>query len=270
MRKAYLLPILAGILFASTGIFVRTLTQDGIDSWTLIFLRFSVAIAVMLIAIILTDKKLFKIRLNDLKIIIIASINILGLNLCYNYSTNTVPLSVATVLLSSSPVFVIILAYIAFKEKITYKKIISIILVIIGCVLTAGILEESINIPTMGILAGIGSALFWANYTVASKKSLKDGMHTYTILFYTVILSTIVLIPFTDFTQIISHIKLDIFPNALVILLFSILSFALPYLLHTLSLNYIDSGIAAILNSEANLLRHYAMACYYTANIPQY
>lgn len=259
MKKAYLLPILAGILFASTGIFVRTLTQDGIDSWTLIFLRFSTAIIIMLIAILVTDKKLFKIRTEDLKLIIIASINILGLNFCYNYSTNAIPLSVATVLLSSAQVFVILFAYIAFREKITSKKIISMLFVIIGCILTTGLLEGSVSISLMGILAGIGSALFWANYMVASKKSLKEGVHTYTILFYTVILSTIVLIPFTDFGLIISYINVDIVPNALLIILFSALSFALPYILHTQSLNYIDSGSSAILNSGSEPL---AALCY--------
>ena len=45
MKKTYLiLPILAGIMFGSSGIFVRTLTQNGIDQTTLLFLRFSIAI----------------------------------------------------------------------------------------------------------------------------------------------------------------------------------------------------------------------------------
>ena len=36
MKRIYLLlPILAGIMFGSTGIFVRTLTENGVDSTTL-------------------------------------------------------------------------------------------------------------------------------------------------------------------------------------------------------------------------------------------
>ena len=62
MKKIYLiLPILAGLMFGSSGIFVRTLTQNGIDSTTLLFLRFSIAIIPLLIAIFLTDAKLLKI-----------------------------------------------------------------------------------------------------------------------------------------------------------------------------------------------------------------
>ena len=64
MKKLYLiLPILAGLMFGSGGVFVRTLTQNGIDSTTLLFLRFSVAIIPILIAILLTNKKLLKIGL---------------------------------------------------------------------------------------------------------------------------------------------------------------------------------------------------------------
>ena len=67
MKRIYLLlPILAGIMFGSTGIFVRTLTENGVDSTTLLFLRFSIAILYIFIAIFLTDKSLLKINKEDI------------------------------------------------------------------------------------------------------------------------------------------------------------------------------------------------------------
>ena len=112
MRKIYLiLPILAGIMFGSSGIFVRTLTQNGIDPTTLLFLRFSIAIVPILIAIIAADKNLFRIELKDIPLFLVCSICIIGLNLCYNHSMNTVPLSLAAVLLSIAPIYVLIIAY---------------------------------------------------------------------------------------------------------------------------------------------------------------
>ena len=153
MKKIYLiLPILSGILFGSCGIFVRILTQNGLDSPTQLFTRFSVSIIIMLVVILATDKNLLKISIDELKIIVIAAINILALNLCYNISTNTIPLSLAAVLLSLAPVFVIIFAYIAFREKINQIKIISMILIILGCVLTTGFLEGNVfNVSAIGI-----------------------------------------------------------------------------------------------------------------------
>ncbi|ADC47447.1 hypothetical protein mru_1597 [Methanobrevibacter ruminantium M1] len=251
MKKIYLIfPILAGIMFGSTGIFVRTLTENGIDSTTLLFLRFSIAIIYMLIAIVLTDKSLIKVSKEDIPLFLICGLCILGLNLCYNNSINTVPLSLAAVLLSTAPVFVVIFAYFIFNEKISSAKVISIILVIIGCILTTGLLEESmIPITSIGLISGIGSAIFWAIYTIASRKSIDRGKHTFTILFYSLIIITIVTIPFTNFGQIESFVLANPANNIIFLLLHSLISFALPYILITISLNHLDAGTVVILSS---------------------
>ena len=251
MRKIYLLlPILAGIMFGSSGIFVRTITHNGIDSTTLLFLRFSIAIIPLLIAILATDRKLFKISLSDIPLFLVCAICIVGLNLCYNESMNTIPLSLAAVLLSLAPIYVLIFAYIFFGEKITSNKVICMVLAIFGCLLMSGVLENSINsIPFTGILFGIGAGLFWAVYLIASKKSIKNGNHTYTILFYSIIFLSIALIPFTDFGQIESFISINPVLVILFLILHSTFSFALPYIFSTVSLNYIDSGTSSILLS---------------------
>ena len=253
MKKIHLLlPILAGIMFGSSGVFVRTLTQNGIDQTTLLFLRFSIAIIPILIAIILTDKELFKIELKDIPLFLVCALCIIGLNLCYNESMNTVPLSLAAVLLSLAPIYVLVFAYILFREKITKNKIICMVLAILGCVLMTGVLENDIsNVPLFGIFAGICAGLFWAIYLMASKKSIENGKHTYTILIYSIIFISIALIPFTDFGQINNFISVNPILVIIFLILHSTFSFALPYIFSTLSLNYIDSGVSSILLSGA-------------------
>ena len=256
MRKIYLiLPILAGIMFGSSGIFVRTLTQNGINETTLLFLRFSIAILPLLIAILLTDKKLLKIELSDLPLFLICSICIIGLNLCYNEAMNSVPLSLAAVLLSLAPIYVLIIAYFLFKENITRRKLICMFLAILGCILMTGVLETPLeSIPLFGILSGIGAGLFWAFYLMASKKSIEMGNHTYTILIYSIVFITIALIPFTNFNQITSFISINPTLTILFLIVHSTFSFALPYIFSTLSLNYMDSGTSSILLSGAEPL----------------
>ena len=253
MRKIYLiLPILAGIMFGSSGIFVRTMTQNGIGPTTLLFLRFSIAIVPILIAIVATDKNLFKIELKDIPLFLVCSLCIIGLNLCYNHSMNTVPLSLAAVLLSIAPIYVLIIAYFLFGEKITSKKLICMILAISGCVLMTGILENDLgNLPLFGILSGIGAGLFWAVYLMASKKSIENGKHTFTILFYSVIFISIALIPFTDFGEISGFVSIDPAMTIIFLILHSTFSFALPYIFSTISLNYMDSGTSSIFLSGA-------------------
>lgn len=253
MKKIYLiLPILAGIMFGSSGIFVRTLTQNGIDPTTLLFLRFSIAIIPILLAIFLTDRELFKIDKSDIPLFIACAICIIGLNLCYNESMNTIPLSLAAVLLSLAPIYVIIIAYIAFGEKITSKKVICMLLAIFGCVLMTGVLENSMmNISVFGIACGIGAGLFWAFYLIASKKSIKNGKHTFTILLYSIIIISIALIPFTDFGQINAFVSINPLLAIVFLIIHSTFSFALPYVFSTLSLNFIDSGTSSIFLSAS-------------------
>ena len=253
MKKIYfVLPIIAGIMFGSTGIFVRTLTQNGIDSTTLLFLRFSIAIVPLLAALLLTDKNLINIDFRDIPLFLVCAICIIGLNLCYNESMITVPLSLAAVLLSLSPIFVLVFAYILFREKITHQKLICMILAILGCLLMTGFLENNTRpIPLLGIMSGIGAGLFWAVYLMASKKSMEDGNHIFTILFYAIIFITIALIPFSNFNQISNFISINPPLTILFLILHSTFSFALPYILSTLSLKYMDSGISSILLSGA-------------------
>ena len=253
MKKIYLiLPILAGIMFGSSGIFVRTLTQNGIDPTTLLFLRFSIAIIPILLAIFLTDRELFKIDKSDIPLFIACAICIIGLNLCYNESMNTIPLSLAAVLLSLAPIYVIIIAYIAFGEKITSKKVICMLLAIFGCVLMTGVLENSMmNFSLFGIACGIGAGLFWAFYLIAYKKSIKKGKHTFTILLYSIIIISIALIPFTDFGQINAFVSINPLLTIVFLIIHSTFSFALPYVFSTLSLNFIDSGTSSIFMSAS-------------------
>ena len=270
MRKIYIiLPILAGFMFGSSGIFVRTLTQNGIDSTTLLFLRFSISIIPLVIAIALTDKSLFRIELKDIPLFLVCAICIVGLNLCYNESMNTIPLSLAAVLLSLAPIYVLIFAHILFKEKITSKKIACIFLAIFGCILMTGVLENSLeNVSILGILSGIGAGLFWAVYLMASKKSIEMGNHTFTILFYAIILITVALIPFTDFNQISGFISVNPTLTIIFLIIHSTFSFALPYILSTLSLKYIDSGTSSIFMSGAEPLAAFIFGLAIYSEIP--
>lgn len=256
MRKIYLiLPIVAGFMFGSSGIFVRTLTQNGIDSTTLLFLRFSIAIIPLLIAILLTDRKLLKINLSDIPMILICAICIVGLNLCYNESMNTVPLSLAATLLSTAPIFVLIFAYVLFREEITRTKLTCIFLAITGCVLMTGLFESgSVNYPLFGVFSGIGAALFWAVYLMSSKKAIENGNHTFTILLYSIIFISIGMLPFTNFGQISDFVSIDPILAIIFLIIHSTFSFALPYIFSTLSLNYIDSGVSSILLSGSEPL----------------
>lgn len=258
-------------MFGSGGVFVRTLMVNGIDSTTLLFLRFSIAIIPIMIAILVTDKSLLKIDLIDISLFLVCGICIVGLNLCYNESMGNIPLSLAAVLLSLAPIYVIIIAYFTFKEKITRKKIICMALAIFGCILMTGVLETSLsNIPFYGITAGIGAGLFWAIYLMASKKSIENGKHTFTILIYSITIISMGLLPFTNFGQITNFISINPILVIKFLIMHSTFSFALPYIFSTVSLEHIDSGIASILLSGAEPFAALIFGLIFYSEIPTF
>ena len=132
-----------------------------------------------------------------------------------------------------------------------------------------GALEDSLtSIPLFGILLGIGAGLFWAIYLMASKKSIETGKHTYTILFYSIIFISIALIPFTDFGQITSFVSINPSLSIVFLIIHSTFSFALPYILSTVSLNYMDSGVSSILLSGAEPFAALVFGLFLYSEIP--
>ena len=97
MKKlVVLLPVLSGVLWGSAGVFVRDLTEMGMDDYTLLSSRMIVAAAVVFLGICLYDRSLLKIRLKDLWIFLGGGVlGMLGLSFCYNIAISQLTLSLA-------------------------------------------------------------------------------------------------------------------------------------------------------------------------------
>ena len=272
MKKTILLlPILAGILFGSAGVFVRTFTEAGMNNPTVIFLRTSTASLLLFAFILRKDRTLLKIRRKDLIFFIgTGLIGMLGLNLCYNQSINLLSLSLAAVLLSTAPVFVLIIAAFVFREKVTSRKICGVLLAIVGCVLASGLLEQSdgMKISSTGILLGICAAVFYALYSIFSRMASDKGYHTYTIIFYSVFLITIVLLPFADYAVISSYVSEAPLTSILFLLLHALCTSVLPYICITYALHLAEAGIVSILASGGEPIAAVVFGLLIYAEIP--
>ncbi|MBE6493917.1 MAG: EamA family transporter [Methanosphaera stadtmanae] len=251
-RLIFLLPFISGIFWGSGGVFVRLLNSYGLNSQSILFSRLSLAVLILFIILMAYDKNLLKIKLKDIWLFIGSGIlGVMLLNLSYNEAAFKVTLSLASVLLSLAPIFAMFLSYILFNEKITKNKILSLILAIIGCVFVSGVLESTINWSISGILFGLLSAFFWALYGVFSKIASKKGYSVFTIIFYSFLCCTIVLIPFFDTGAFTNFIMSNPFNNVPFAIIHTLFASILPYLLFTISLKYVDNGKATILCSAA-------------------
>lgn len=252
-KLLFLAPLLSGILWGTSGTFVRTIAAMGLGTVEILLTRVSFATVVMLIITFVYDKKLLRIKLKDIWIFIIAGlVSTLGLNICYNITMQIMTLSFAAVLLSMAPVFVLILARIFFREKITSKKIVCMILALTGCALVSGAFDSisTVTLSVGGILIGFLSAFFYALYSIFSRLAFERGYHTLTILAYCFTMITIALIPFADWSLIADAFHADPGRFTAITIFHSLCVSILPYLLFTAAIRRMDTGIASILASS--------------------
>ncbi len=245
-----LLPVFSGILWGSAGVFVRELTALGMDEYTLLSSRMLVAAAVMLLWLALSRPSLLRVRKKDLWIFLGGgTVGMLGLSFFYNAAISQLTLSLAAVLLSLSPVFVLILAAFLFREKVTGRKVICMAVALTGCALASGIMESSSGMQwtVPGILLGILGAFCYALYSIFSKVAMERGYHVFTIILYCVAIAAVVLLPFTDWSCLGGILKDGGAGMGVFMLIHSLFTSVLPYVFYTMSLNYIDAGKASIL-----------------------
>ena len=272
MKKiAVLFPIISGGLWGSAGIFIRKLSDFGLNSYTIISSRVLIALINVFIGILILDKSLLKIKLKDAWVFMASGIlGMLGLNFCYNESVNHLSLSLAAVLLSLSPIFVIFIAAILFKEKITLRKISCMLLAILGCILASGLLENNtgMKLSAIGILIGLLSAFFYALYSVVSKIAMGKGYEALTITFYSLLTLEIVLLPFTDWNILKDFVISAPVNNSIFMLLHSVFTSVLPYVLYTVSLSYIEAGKTSILAAGGEPISAMLLGMLFFSEVP--
>lgn len=246
------MPIISGAMWGSAGIFVRKLTELGMNSYTVVSVRVVLAVLILAAWLGIYDKDLLKIKLKDLWIFVAGGVvGMFGLNICYNFAISELSLSLAAVLLSLSPVFVLFMAAILFKEKITSKKVICMTIAIAGCVLASGVLESASTMrwSVKGIIVGTIGAFFYGLYGIISKTAMERGYHAFTTTFYCLFMVMLVVIPLTNWKLVTNVVVANPVKMSVFLVIHSLCTSVLPYILYTFSIRYIDAGMASILAS---------------------
>ena len=247
-KKAYLSIISAAALWGCIGVFLRLLTAAGLDSMESVAVRSTVAAILYFFWLLFTDRAAVRVRLQDLWYFVGTGIfSVLFFNWCYFNAISLSALSVAAVLLYTSPVFVMLLSALCFQEPITPRKIGALLLTFCGCVLVAGLFPAGVgSISAAAVLFGLGSGFGYALYSIFSKLALKRYSPS-TITFYTFLFSALGSLPLSRLWEDAS-LLLD--PRAILGGLgIGVLCCILPYLLYTHGLTGMETGRASIMAS---------------------
>ena len=237
--------LLAGILWGIISIFIKALSQSGLDALQITFVRMLVSAPLMMLAVAFTDKNNLKIKLKDMWFFIgTGIISIVLFNACYFYTMIHSQTSVAVVLLYTSPVFIMLISRVVFKEKITSQKLIALAMTFVGCVFVAG-LSKSENITSKIVLIGLASGLFYGLYTIFGRFAL-EKYNSLTVTAYTFVFGLVGAFPISNPDETFSIISKN--PELIFWCIgIGVVCTILPYLFYTWGLSKMESSKAAII-----------------------
>ena len=242
-----LLIILAGCFWGSMGIFVRRLSTFGFSPIQIVALRITVAALVFSLLLMIKDRSGFRIALRDLPLFLgLGFGSILFFTICYFSAITIMPLSTAAILLYTSPIWIMLMSVLFFREKLNRIKLIALALAFAGCVLVSGISGEGLTLT--GLLLGLGSGIGYGLYsilgTIALRKYSPYTVTTYTFLFAAA--GSWLVCGAADMTT-----KFSAADNLIGLLLFCVLTglvtAVIPFLAYTLGLRTVEASRAGIL-----------------------
>ncbi len=242
----YILIATGASLWGLIAFFVKGLSDFGFSPMEIVAIRVTYAALILLILGFFSFRNQMKLnKAADIRLFIGTGIlSIVFFNFCYFTTISQMNISIAVILLYTSPAFVTVLSFIFLKESLTLTKIVAVIGTIIGCILIAGISTGDSNITTLGIITGLGSGLGYALYTIFGKFAL-EKYQPFTITMYTFLIAAIALIPTTQLWE-----KMDLILNPYVLFYGIGLAFfptVLAFILYTRGLEKIEGSKAAII-----------------------
>lgn len=238
--------VLAATAFWSTsGIFINLIIQRSkLSAVGLAFWRDLTTTLLLLIGILIYQPKLLLVKKKDLPWLIgMGAISIGVFHVFWNEAVVMIGASLATVVQCNAPIFVTIMAWFLFGERITTRKIIAVILAATGTILVSGIRGVGDwKIIPVGLLIALCSAITYGSLSLFGKK-LSSDYNAWTIMFYIFAFGTVTL--FT--VQLGSPDPWPGGSNILPLFVgFVLFSTIVGFTLYTTSLKFLPASVASI------------------------
>lgn len=248
-RAAPGLVLVSAILWGSMGIVTRYVADIGFHTRQTAAVRICSAAMVLLLYLVAFDRKKLKIHKADVKWFLGAGLGSLFINnLAYAETVQRASLSLAVILLYTAPFFVMILSVVFFQERLTVRKLGALFLSFAGCVLTAGLSDAGLGEdPGITLLIGLCAGFGYSLYSIFGK-FLVGKYDSATVTAYTFFVASIASFVISEPKELfrIMGEHPDKMP---LVALGSVITLALPYLIYSYALRYIESSKASIIAS---------------------
>lgn len=252
-KKATLCVLGAGVLWGCISLFANTMTAAGMTSFQISGVRMIVSTVGMALVVFLTDRSKFRIRIRDIWMFVgTGFVSLTLFNICYFACMQMSEVSVAVVLLYTSPVWVMLMSAVVFRERITPKKLAALVMTFAGCALVAGIVGGAVQLTPIALVVGVAGGVFYALYSIFGNVALKS-YDTMTVTFWTFAIGAVASLFISDHAGTVAIAASQ--PSLwLVFLGIGVLCTIVPFLLYTLGLKHMEAGRAAILATAEPLV----------------
>ena len=248
MQTGYFYILGAGLAWGMLGIFINGLYSYGFMPMQIVSIRATVAALVLSIALVFLKADLLRVKLKDLWMFIGTGLfSIIISNYASFSAFKEVGISVGIILLYTSPVFVTLMAALIFKEPLTKRKVLALVLALVGCALVAGIGQAGSmgQVNLYGLLLGLISAFGYALYSILGIYAIRANYHPLTITVYTFISAAVCSWLLTSPLGIVEQVVS--LKSVFFMLGVAVLCSILPYCLYAKGLETVEASKASIL-----------------------
>jgi len=175
-----LLIAISAASFGTLAIFGRYAYADGMDIFTVLFLRFGLSAAFMTVILLLRREHFPRGRILA-QLIGMGALGYVGQSFSYLTAIQYASAGLVALLLYLYPIFVAILSTILLHEKLSRVKIAALVIAFIGTMLTVGPAGGQIT----GILLALSAALIYSIYIIVGTNVMKhvSAVQSSTVIF---------------------------------------------------------------------------------------
>ena len=239
--------LLGASLWGLIGLFNRHLTAGGFSAQSIVAVRNIGGLLVLTAVLLVMDRKALRIQPRHLPWFFgTGVVSILFFTLCYFRCQQIASLAVAAILLYTAPAFVVILSAILWRDRLTGKKLLALVLAFLGCAFVSGILEGGLQLTPAALALGVASGFFYGLYSIFARFALQH-YQPLTVTYYTFVFAALGSLFFLRPDEIGPALHSS--SMVLYILGLVVIATVLPYIFYTRGLAGVDSGRASILAS---------------------
>lgn len=186
LTKGYLICLVGTILWSSTAVFIRYLTQTYqmpalvLAFWRDLFLTLALALTFTLFS-----RRRFRVERRHLGFLFLYGVVLSLFNSLWTISVALNGAAVSTVLAYSSAGFTAIIGWRLFGERLGWVKISAVTFSLVGCVFVSGAYDlEAWQFNLLGVITGLLSGIAFAAYSLMGKAAAQRAIGAWTTLLY--------------------------------------------------------------------------------------